>query len=225
MPAAIIIGICGGTGCGKTTLCKRIARRIGPKASIISHDMYYMDLSHMATEQRDRQNFDHPDAFDNELFFAHLSLLKQGKGIGIPEYDYVSHTRSGKCVLLENPDTVLIDGIMLFDDQRIRNLFDYKVFVKVDSDIRFIRRLQRDLSERGRTLESVISQWLSSVKPMHDTYVEPSKAYADLIVSGNDLDEMVTIDQLADLAMEIREKKLTKRHVEVPPGVRGRNFG
>ena len=184
-----MIGVAGGSGAGKTTFCKMIQVRVASDVFIIKHDMYYKDLSHMAPEQRDKQNFDHPDAFDNALFFAHLTLLRQGRGIEVPEYDYVTHTRFRKSVWVKKADTVLIEGIMLFNEQRIRDLFDYKVFIDVDSDIRFIRRLQRDLDARGRTLPSVISQWVSSVKPMHDTHVQTSKKYADLVVSVDDIDE------------------------------------
>lgn len=191
MPHPIIIGICGGTGSGKTTFCNRIADRIGPKVSIISHDMYYKDLSHIPPAERDRQDFDDPDAFDNELFFAHLSLLKQGKAIEIPEYDFVTHTRTGRMRRLEPEKAIMVEGIMLFTDSRIRHVFDYKVFLDVDSDIRFIRRLKRDMEERGRSVDSVIEQYISTVRPMHEKYVEPGKKYADLVVSGDDIDEVV----------------------------------
>lgn len=187
----LMIGVAGGSGAGKTTFCKMIQDRIGSDVSIIRHDMYYKDLSRLPMEKRTEKNFDHPHAIDNELFHSHLLLIKKGKTVHIPEYDYVTHTRTGKYVLMKNPDTVLIEGIMLFNDQRIRDLFDYKVFIEVDSDIRFIRRLQRDLSERGRTLESVTSQWVSSAKPMHDTHVQPCKEYADFVVSGDDIDKAV----------------------------------
>jgi uridine kinase len=191
VPAPIIVGICGGTGSGKTTFCNKIAEKIGPQSTTISQDMYYKDLSHIPPEQRDRKNFDHPDAFDNDLFCGHLSALKQGKPVEVPEYDFVSHTRTGKHVLMNPTDIVLVDGIMLFTEPEIRDLFDYKIFIDVDSDVRFIRRLKRDIEERGRSVHSVIDQYLNSVKPMHDEYVEPNKRYADLVVFGEDIDRAV----------------------------------
>lgn len=191
MPHPLIVGICGATGSGKTTFCNKIAEKIGPQPTNISQDMYYKDLSHVTPEQRDRQNFDHPDAFDNDLFFAHLSLLKQGKAIEIPEYGFITHTRTGTLRRLEPEKAILVEGIMLFTDSRIRHVLDYKVFLDVDSDIRFIRRLKRDIEERGRSVDSVIEQYISTVKPMHDRYVEPGKKYADMVVSGEDLDRAV----------------------------------
>jgi len=173
-----------------------IAERIGLKVSIIGHDMYYKDLSHMTIEEREKQNFDHPDAFDNELFFNQLSMLKQGKGINAPTYDYVTHTRSGEHVFINVSDTVLLEGIMLFTDRKIRNLLDHKVFLEVDSDIRFIRRLQRDMDERGRSQNSVVSQYLDTVRPMHIKFVEPSKRFADVIIPGGG-HNLVAIDLLA----------------------------
>lgn len=188
MPVPIIVGICGGTGCGKTTLCKKLSKTIGHDVSIIHHDSYYKDLSHLPIEKRAKNNFDHPDAFDNDLFCVHLSALKQGSSIEIPKYDFVTHTRIGKIEHVYPANIILIDGIMIYADLRIIDLFDYKIYVDADSDIRFIRRLMRDIKERGRSTESAIEQYLSTVKPMHDKYVEPCKEYADILISGEDLD-------------------------------------
>jgi len=197
MPVPIIIGICGGTGCGKTTLCEAIVEKLGPQVFIISQDMYYLDLSHMCPEQRDRQNFDHPDALDSELFKANLETLRQGNPVRQPLYDFVSHTRTGASIPLMPRKIILAEGIMLFADPAVADLLDYKVFMDTAPDLRFIRRLRRDLKERGRTMESVISQWVSSVKPMHDMYVEPCKESADIVVSDDDIDEMV--DRIVDM--------------------------
>jgi len=184
----ILIGVAGGTGSGKTTLCKKIAKRIALNVSIICHDSYYKDLSHLPVEERDQQNFDHPDALDNNLFSQHLASLKQGNSVDIPQYDFATHTRHGKVQCVEPGEVILAEGVMLFTDARIRKLLDCKIYIELDADIRFIRRLKRDIHERGRNVDSVIEQYLSTVKPMHDKHVEQSKKYADLVVSGNDLD-------------------------------------
>jgi len=180
----IIIGIVGGTGSGKSTLCKKIADRIGSGVSIVRHDIYYKDLSHLPLHERNQQNFDHPAALDNELFISHISALKQGISINVPCYDFTTHTRTPEIQRINPVKTILAEGIMLYTDKRIRDLLDYKIYIDLDADIRFIRRLKRDIEERGRSVESVIEQYLSTVRPMHIKFVEPSKRYADLVVLG-----------------------------------------
>lgn len=187
----IIVGIAGGTGSGKTTLCNRAAEEIGQGVMIIYHDSYYKDLSHLPIKKRAENNFDHPDAFDNALFYGHLSNLKQGKPVEVPEYDFITHTRTGRVKRLQPGRVIFVEGVMLFTDSRITEQLDYRVYLHVDPDIRFIRRLKRDIEERGRNVESVIRQYLSTVKPMHDNYVAPSKKYADIVVSGEDINGAV----------------------------------
>jgi uridine kinase len=182
----IIIGVAGGTGSGKTTLCRLALDELGCDATMICQDMYYRDLSHLDLVERDNVNFDHPDSLDVELFMAHLERLKEGKLVEPPLYDFVTHTRSGTAAPCRPGRVILTEGIMLFTDRRVMELLDYKIFVDTDPDVRFIRRLRRDLNERGRTVESVITQWLSSVKPMYYRHVETCKPYADVIIRDDD---------------------------------------
>lgn len=197
MPACIMVGVCGGTGSGKTTFCKKVTSNIGPSAIMISQDMYYKDLSHLSPEQRDRKNFDHPDALDNDLFFQHLSVLKQGDPVYIPQYDFKSHTRTSRVKRVEPRDMAMVEGVMLFTDDHIRKLLDYKIYIELDLDIRFIRRLKRDVKDRDRSVDSVIEQYISTVKPLHIEYVEPSRNHADVVISGEnnqaEVDKIVTM--------------------------------
>ena len=180
----IIIGISGGSGVGKTTLCRKICDHFDFDISILWQDFYYRDLEHLPIEERGRQNFDHPDAIDNDLFCEHLMLLKQRKPINVPEYDFTTHTRSDSVKQLYPQKIVIVEGMMLFADSRIRNLCDCKIYLELDPDIRFIRRLRRDIEERGRTVDSVITQYLDTVRPMHLEFVRPAKAHADIIFNG-----------------------------------------
>ena len=179
----ILIGIAGGTGAGKTTLCQKVIRESGLEAGLICHDSYYRDLSHLPPGERDRRNFDHPGAIDNDLFHSHLEDLKNKKSIKIPEYDFATHTRTGRSTEFCPVDFVLVEGIMLFCDVHVRDMFDYKIYLDLDSDIRFIRRLRRNIVERGRNMDSVIEQYLGTVKPMYVTFVEPTKRHADVVIS------------------------------------------
>ena len=181
-PRPLIIGIVGGTGSGKTTVARAICQVHAGQAVILDQDAYYRDLADLPLEERRRVNFDHPDAIDAELLAEHLTRLRAGEAVDKPTYDYAAHTRSGETVRIEPRDVVLVEGILLFADPAIRALFDIKVFVDVADDVRFIRRLLRDMAERGRTVDMVIEQYLSTVRPMHQEFVEPSKRYADIII-------------------------------------------
>ena len=179
----VIIGVAGGTGSGKTTVAKEILRRAGtPRIAFLQHDAYYKDLGNLPLAQRAMQNFDHPDALDNALLLAHLKALKASQPVEIPVYDFTTHTRTAETRRIEPQPVILLEGILLFADETLRKLMDVKIYVDTDSDIRFIRRLERDIKERGRTTESVVRQYLSTVRPMHLEFVEPSKRYADVII-------------------------------------------
>ena len=186
MPAAaatrpLIIGIVGGSGSGKTTVAREILDAAGG-ATIIDHDAYYKDLSHLTLDERRQVNFDHPDSLDNDLLVHHLQQLAAGQSVEKPTYDFALHTRAAATVTLAPREIVIVEGILLFTDARLRDLFDIKIFVDVADDVRFIRRLLRDVEVRGRAMEDVIRQYLSTVRPMHLEFVEPSKRWADVIL-------------------------------------------
>jgi len=179
----LIIGLVGGSGSGKTTVARAILDALGGvDAAFIDQDAYYKELHKLSVEERAQVNFDHPDALDNDLLVAHLQALASGVAIDKPTYDFAHHTRADKTIRVEPRDVILVDGILLFVDERVRRLLDIKIFVDVPDDVRFIRRLQRDVAERGRSMESVISQYLTTVRPMHLEFVEPSKRHADVIL-------------------------------------------
>jgi uridine kinase len=187
----VVIGVAGGTGSGKTTVAQEILKRAGTeKISLIQHDAYYKDLSDLPPAQRAMQNFDHPDALDNSLLIVHLQELKAGKAVDVPVYDFTTHARTGETRRIEPHRVVLLEGILIFADEALRRLMDVKICVDTDADIRFIRRLERDLAERGRTMESVIRQYLATVRPMHQEFVEPSKRYADVIIPEGGFNEV-----------------------------------
>ena len=182
-PAPIIIGIAGGTGSGKTTVANVILARVGAeRIALLAHDAYYRDLHELARGQRDGINFDHPDSLETDLMVRHLEALRDWQPIDVPIYDFTAHTRTRATQRVEPQPVVLVEGILVFADAALRQLFDVKIFVDTDPDVRFIRRLQRDIDERGRTLASVIQQYQSTVRPMHLEFVEPSKRYADVII-------------------------------------------
>ncbi len=182
-PLPLVIGVAGGTGSGKTTVADAIVRRIGPGRIVSVHqDRYYRDLSHLGEDQRARHNFDHPDAIDEQLLVEHLGLLASGHPAPLPVYDFARHIRRSDVEWAEPRPVILLEGILIFAVAAIRELIDVKLFVDTDPDIRFIRRLNRDLAERGRTVRSVTDQWLETVRPMHLEFVEPSKRCADLII-------------------------------------------
>ncbi|MGC8838638.1 MAG: uridine kinase [Anaerolineae bacterium] len=180
---AIIIGVAGGTGSGKTTVAQEILQRVGPdRIAYIQHDSYYRDQSHLPFHERARVNYDHPDALESELLVEHLKQLRAGHAVEVPIYDFTTHTRRPETRRVEPRRVILVEGILIFADRALREMMDVKIFVDTDPDIRFIRRLQRDIRERGRSMESVIEQYLSTVRPMHMEFVEPSKRYADVII-------------------------------------------
>jgi uridine kinase len=178
----LIIGVAGGSGSGKTTVARAIVDPLDLDAILIDADAYYCDLAHLSLEERKQVNFDHPDALDVPLLADHLTSLAKGQSIEKPTYDFAAHTRAARTVVVEPRDVVLVDGILIFADSRLRPLFDIKVFVDVAGDVRFIRRMRRDILDRGRRLEDVIDQYLGTVRPMHLEFVEPSKRYADVIL-------------------------------------------
>jgi uridine kinase len=193
----VVIGVAGGTGSGKTTVAEEILKRAGTEQiSMIQHDAYYKDLSNLPLAQRTMFNFDHPDALENDLLIDHLHRLKTGQAIEVPIYDFTTHSRTGQTRRVEAHRIVLVEGILIFADERLRRMMDVKIFVDTDADIRFIRRLQRDIAERGRTMESVIHQYLATVRPMHQEFVEPSKRYADVIIPEGGFNE-VAIEMIA----------------------------
>jgi uridine kinase len=179
----LAIGIAGGSGSGKTTVAQTILQRVGPeRISFLQHDAYYKDLSGLPPVQRAEFNFDHPNSLENELLIQHIHQLKDGRAVEVPIYDFSIHTRTERTYTIQPRSVILVEGILIFAEAALRDLFDVKIFVDTDLDIRFIRRLQRDISERGRTVESVIKQYLTTVRPMHLEFVEPSKRYADVII-------------------------------------------
>lgn len=186
----MIIGICGGTGSGKTTIARKIIEAVkGESVILVEQDSYYRNLEDMPLDARRQTNFDHPDSIDSEMLVNHLKRLKTGLFVEMPIYDFRTHTRKPETEHIEPKSVVIVEGILIFSEPRILNLLDVKVFVDTPDDIRFIRRLQRDITERGRTAESVIAQYYATVRPMHFEFVEPSKRSADLIIpEGSNLD-------------------------------------
>lgn len=183
-----IILIAGGSASGKTTFANRLKDILNPFAVIISSDNYYKDLSHIPLKQRKQYNFDHPHSIDYKLLVKHLSQLKRNISVYIPQYNFTNHTRKKKMFLIQPHPIIIIEGLHTLLYPSLRNISDLKIFVELDNDLRFIRRLDRDLTERKRTLEQVISQYINTVRPMHIKYIQPSSRFADLIVPGNQLD-------------------------------------
>ena len=177
-----MIGIAGGSGSGKTTLAENIKRCFGDKISLIRHDDYYKSQNSLSLDEKATLNYDHPSAFDTELLISHIKSLKAGNDIDCPVYDYTIHDRSDKIRRIECRRVILLEGILIFENQELLDLLDMKIFVDTDADIRILRRISRDVKERGRSLESVINQYISTVKPMHERFVEPSKKNADIII-------------------------------------------
>jgi uridine kinase len=179
----LVIGIAGGSGSGKTTVAQEILQRVGPsQIAFLQHDSYYKDLTGLPPTQRAEVNFDHPNSLETELLIRHIESLRDGKPVDVPIYDFSTHSRTAQTFTVQPRRVILVEGILIFAEPELRKLFDVKLFVDTDSDLRFIRRLHRDITERGRTTESVIKQYQSTVRPMHLEFVEPSKRYADVII-------------------------------------------
>ncbi len=178
----LIIGIAGGTGSGKTTLAHKIQEALSEHSILISQDFYYKDLSHLSDEGRANVNFDHPDSLDFSLLREHIHELKAGRSVQCPEYDFVTHTRKKSTRPFDSARVIIVEGILLFAMPELRNQFDWKIFIDTDDDVRLLRRIERDMNERGRDFDSIKRQYLKTVKPMHDAFVEPSKQHADIIV-------------------------------------------
>lgn len=201
-----VIGIVGGSGSGKTTVTKRIIEELTKeKVVLIEQDYYYKDQSHMTMEERIKTNYDHPDAFDNELLCSQLADLIAGKTVEMPRYDYVNHTRSSEIVVQKPQDIIIVEGLFGLYSKQIRDFLDIKIFVDTPSDIRILRRLLRDMNERGRSVDSVINQYLTSVRPMHEQYIQPSKQYADIIIPDGGYND-IAVDILITKIKSILEK-------------------
>jgi uridine kinase len=182
-PDPLVIGIAGGSGSGKTTVAQEILQRVGPaRIAFLQHDSYYKDLSGLPPTQRAEVNFDHPNSLETDLLIQHIAALRDGKAVEVPIYNFSTHSRTDRTFTVQPRGVILVEGILIFTEAALREMFNVKIFVDTDSDMRFIRRLQRDLAERGRTTESVIKQYQSTVRPMHLEFVEPSKRYADMII-------------------------------------------
>ncbi|MBO7548962.1 MAG: uridine kinase [Clostridia bacterium] len=178
----LIIGIAGGSGSGKSTIARRLVEEFGDKVTVLRHDDYYKAHHDITYEERTRINYDCPEAFDTDLMAEHLRLLREGRAVDCPVYDYTVHDRSDEVRRVEPNSVLIIDGILVLAEKQLRDLMDIKIFVDTDADVRIIRRIIRDVRDRQRTLESVVNQYLGTVKPMHEMYVEPSKKFADIII-------------------------------------------
>ena len=182
MQNIMVIGIAGGTGSGKTTITRRLIQAFGEEVSVVHHDNYYKAHHNMPFEERAKLNYDHPNAFDTDLMLEHIRQLKQGKSIRCPVYDYSIHDRTDKTVLIRPTRVIIVEGILIYESLELCKEMDIKIYVDTDADVRILRRIVRDVRDRGRSLESVVNQYLNTVKPMHERYVEPSKRNADIIV-------------------------------------------
>lgn len=182
MSDVMVIGIAGGTGSGKTTITKKLVQRFAGEVSVINHDNYYKAHHDMPYEQRCKLNYDHPDAFDTDRLISDLRKLKAGQSVVCPVYDYSIHDRSSKTLLINPAKVIIVEGILIFADKALCSEMDIKIFVDADADVRILRRITRDVRDRGRSLESVVNQYLTTVKPLHEQFVEPSKRNADIII-------------------------------------------
>ena len=198
-PKPLVIGVAGGSGSGKTTVVRRIVESIGDgQVVVLEHDRYYRDRNDLRLEERAALNYDHPDALETDLLVQHVEALRDGRRVEVPRYDFARYVRHASAEAIEPRRAIIVEGILIYTDAALRRLMDVKVFVDTDDDTRFIRRLQRDIAERGRTVQSVIDQYLSTVKPMHLEFVEPSKRYADIIIPQGG-HNVVAIDMLMTL--------------------------
>ncbi len=197
MNKPIIIGVAGGTASGKTTVSHKILEIIGPeRLAYIQHDSYYKDLSHLPLEERKAFNFDHPDSLENALLIAHLEQLLRGQPVQVPVYDFAQYIRANQLRPVEPKQVIIVEGILIFADKTLREMMDFKIYVDAPADLRFIRRLRRDIAERGRAVDYVINQYLETVRPMHLEFVEPSKLYADISIRYHEVDMLMGIIKL-----------------------------
>ena len=193
----LVIGIAGGTGSGKTTLMKNLIERFGDVVTVLSHDNYYRCLDHLTFEERTRVNYDQPAALETDLMARHLDELRHGNAIDCPIYDFTQHNRAAETIRIKPTQVIIVEGILIFENRELRDLMDIKIFVDTDADVRLCRRIKRDVEKRGRSLESVLTQYQTTVKPMHEKYVEPSKKYADLVVPEGGKN-FVALDMIVD---------------------------
>ena len=193
----LVIGLAGGTGSGKTTLMNNLIRRFGDVVTVLSHDNYYRRLDHLTFEERTKINYDEPAALETELMSYHLDELRRGNAVDCPIYDFTQHNRSAETMRIIPREVIIVEGILIFENEELRNLMDIKIFVDTDADVRLCRRIKRDVNKRGRSLESVLNQYQTTVKPMHEKYVEPSKKYADLVVPEGGKN-YVALDMIVD---------------------------
>jgi uridine kinase len=200
----LILGIAGGTGSGKTTLTRRLMDHFGDDVSVVYHDNYYKRHDELTYDQRAALNYDHPAAFDTDLMIQHLAALRWGEPIQCPVYDYTVHNRSEETVEIHPTKVVIVEGILIFENQDLRDMMDIKIFVDTDADVRILRRILRDVKERGRSLDSVVEQYLTTVKPMHEQFVQPSRQYADIVIpeGGHNM-----------VALELLVERI-RRHIE-----------
>lgn len=204
----LVIGIAGGSGSGKTTVANEVLKSVGShRIAYLPHDAYYRDLSDLPENQRKAVNFDHPNSLESELLGQHIVALKNWEKVDLPIYDFTNHTRTDKHIAVLPHPVIVVEGILIFAEPALRELFDVKIFVDTDDDIRFIRRLQRDIAERGREMQNVITQYLSTVRPMHMKFVEPSKRYADVIIPEGGLNQVAL-----DMVIARIESLLTKEN-------------
>ncbi len=182
MTTPVIIGLAGGTGSGKSTITNAIRQQVKSKITIMPQDSYYKNFSHLPKAERDKINFDHPDTFDNELFMKHIKKLLHNKAVKMPIYNFKTHSRTDQTITKLPTKLIIVEGILIFENPKLRDLMDIKVFVDTDADIRILRRIERDMEERGRNLKSIIKQYRTTVRPMHNDFVEPSKKFANIII-------------------------------------------
>jgi len=210
MSKNIIIGIAGGTGSGKTTLAERIIEELNePNVIIIKQDAYYKSHDELSFEQRKNINFDHPDAFDTNLLMKHLENLKNDVPVNMPQYDFANHLRKKQTIPISPHKVIMLEGILVFENKKLRNLLDIKIFVDTDADVRILRRIKRDIKDRGRTFESVYGQYMNTVRPMHLEFVEPSKKYADIIVPEGGMNR-IAIDMIVSKIKHILQESEEK---------------
>ncbi len=206
----LVIGIAGGSGSGKTTAADIILKKVGAqRIAYLQHDSYYRELTNLPINQRREVNFDHPDSLESDLMREHILTLKEWKSIEVPVYDFTTHSRTSETLHVEPRRVILVEGILIFAEPALRSLFDVRIFVDTDADIRFIRRLTRDIEERGRTTEMVVKQYLTTVRPMHLDFVEPSKRYADVIIPEGGLNEVAMDMVIARIESMLREDSIS----------------